>query len=211
MTQYRNSIPENSFNLKGDYGNMDYDTRNNLTAYLNYDVSFLRGPHWLSNGWQLNSLLSFHGGQPYSVLTGVDSSGTNEGADRATQVGNPVAGVNRSLVKGAGSLQWITSNAFTTPTNAYGLLARNSLYGPGFGDVDLSVFKTGHITEHVTAQFRAEMFNIFNRTNLAPIDNSLGDGSSFGTINTTIGNYNGAPGIGPGEPYNTQFALKVLF
>jgi hypothetical protein len=33
----------------------------------------------------------------------------------------------------------------------------------------------------------------------------------FGTITQTIGYYNGTPDIGPGEPFNTQFALKVLF
>jgi len=27
----------------------------------------------------------------------------------------------------------------------------------------------------------------------------------------TIGDYNGAPGIGPGEPFNVQFALKLVF
>ena len=54
------------------------------------------------------------------------------------------------------------------------------------------------------------MFNLFNFTNLAPPDSTLSD-SSFGTINSTIGNYNGAPGLGPGEPFNTQLALKIIF
>jgi hypothetical protein len=36
-------------------------------------------------------------------------------------------------------------------------------------------------------------------------------GTSLGTVTDTIGDYNGAPGIGPGEAFNTQFALKVLF
>jgi hypothetical protein len=49
------------------------------------------------------------------------------------------------------------------------------------------------------------MFNLFNRTDLAPPDNYLADGSAFGTITTTIGNYNGAPGIGP------RGTLKILF
>jgi hypothetical protein len=28
---------------------------------------------------------------------------------------------------------------------------------------------------------------------------------------TTIGSFNGAPGIGAGEPFNTQLALKIIF
>jgi hypothetical protein len=94
-------------------------------------------------------------------------------------------------------------------------MRRNQLNAPGYGDVDLSVFKNNKfaILDHpITTQFRVEMFNLFNRVNLAPPDNYLADGAgAFGTITQTIGYYNGAPGIGPGEPFNTQFALKILF
>jgi len=38
MTQYRGTLPQDSFNLKGDYGNMDYDTRHKFTAALNYEL-----------------------------------------------------------------------------------------------------------------------------------------------------------------------------
>jgi hypothetical protein len=78
--------------------------------------------------------------------------------------------------------------------------------------VDLSLIKNIPIyKERVRAQFRVEMFNIFNRTNLAQPLNNLGDGSSFGASVQTIGVSYGAPGIGSGEPYNTQLALKILF
>ena len=48
------------------------------------------------------------------------------------------------------------------------------------------------------------MFNVFNRTNLAQPLNNLGYGSCFGWSTSTIGVSYGAPGIGSGEPYNTQ-------
>ncbi len=215
MTQYRNQSFQNSNDPKADYGNMDYDTRNNFTAYLNYELpgDLLKGPHWLTHGWQANSLISLHGGQPYTVYTGSDTSGTGEGEDRVDQVGAFVKGP-RTIVNHSGSLAWFTNtnnSTFVSPTNAFGTMRRNQLYGPGFSDVDFSVFKNGQITEKVSAQFRVEMFNLFNRTNLAPPDSSYGDGSAFGTIGTTIGNYNGAPGLGPGEPFNTQLALKIIF
>ena len=54
------------------------------------------------------------------------------------------------------------------------------------------------------------MFNVGNRNNLAPPSASFGS-ASFGRVTDTIGDFNGAPGIGPGEPYNTQLALKLLF
>jgi hypothetical protein len=213
LTQYRNQSPQNSFDLKADYGNMDYDTRNAFVTYLNYAFpGDIPGPHWLTHGWQLNGLITLHGGQPYTVYTGMDSSGTGEGEDRVDQVGAFVKG-SRQIVDHSGSLSWFTNtnnSTFSVPSNLFGTMRRNQLFSPGYEDVDFSVFKDGHITERIAAQFRVEMFNLLNHTNLAPPDSSYSDGG-FGNITTTIGNYNGAPGIGPGEPFNTQFALKILF
>jgi hypothetical protein len=220
LTQYRNSNITNANCVQCDYGNMDYDTRHAFTSYLTYD---LPGSHILpalSSGWQLNSLVTFHSGQPFTVYTGTDESGTGEGEDRANLVAgvSPFAGASKKIVNG--SVQWVTSGAFfdstqlANPYYSFGDARRNQLTAPGYGDVDLSVFKNNKFElygHNVTTQFRVEMFNLFNRANLAPPDGSIGDGSAFGTITTTIGNYNGAPGIGPGEPYNTQFALKILF
>ena len=61
----------------------------------------------------------------------------------------------------------------------------------------------------MSVQFKANMYNLFNRTNLAPVGfPSTGEG---GTIGSTIGPYLGNPTIGPGEPFNTEFALKIIF
>jgi hypothetical protein len=99
-------------------------------------------------------------------------------------------------------------------------VGRNSLRGPGFADVDFAAVKNTAITERVNLQFRAEMFNLFNHTNL-PTPGSGAPGSttppgtrlnsSFGRISSTTGVYNGAPGIGAGEPFNIQLALKLIF
>ena len=210
MSQIIPLLPQDSTNVKGDYGNSDFDTRNTFSGYFTYDVpGSSHGPKWLSHGWQANSLISLHGGQPYSVYCGCDQSGTAEYSDRATQISNPFGGVDHSIQNGA--VQWINPAAFeAAPVNGtYGTSRRNQYFNPGFSDVDLSVFKNTRIGERVTAQFRVEMFNLFNRVNLAPVGNYLGGG--FGQSTTTIGAYNGAPGIGAGEPYNTQLALKILF
>jgi hypothetical protein len=58
-------------------------------------------------------------------------------------------------------------------------------------------------------QLRAEMFNLFNRINLASGPGSVDYGS--GLVNDTIGDFNGAPGIGPGEAFNMQLAAKIIF
>ena len=162
----------------------------------------------LTNGWVVNSLMNFHGGQPFTVHASGDISGTGEGNDRAVQIGNPTAGY---LGQKPGA-NWLNPAAFADPAPVnFGTSARNAYYGPGFSDVDLSVFKDTHFGEKLTIQLRAEMFNLFNRTNYAPPG---GGGVSVGgnfTLNDTIGDYNGAPGIGAGEAFNTQFGAKIIF
>ena len=102
----------------------------------------------------------------------------------------------------------------------FGDLRRNQIYGPGFSDVDLSVFKNIPITERVKAQFRVELFNLFNRINLASVfslDACIRTRPAgahrrwFQLVPTPIGDFNGAPGIGPGEAFNMQLALKITF
>jgi hypothetical protein len=205
--------PQNSFCLRCEYGNSDFDVPNTSATYITYDVPAGPGPKLLATGWQLNSLLNFHSGQPFTVYSSNSGgSGTGEYAERANFVPgiSPYAGVSHNVQDN--SVNWLNPAAFAPSANgAYGNTPRNVLHGPGYSDVDLSVFKNTHITEKVVAQFRVEMFNVFNRLNLAqPGDGYCTDSSSC-SIGATIGANYGAPGIGAGEPFNTQLAMKILF
>ena len=214
ISAYRGAIPYDSTNLKAEYGNGDFDTRQNLSLTLNWNVpGSSHGPQWLSHGWSVNSLMTFHGGQPLDEFrTGYDI------------IGNPFSGVSHAFSKSG--VTWINPAAFclpavddssgkggncpaSAPEVFGGSLGRNQIYGPGFSDVDLSVFKNIPITERFKAQFRVEMFNTFNRINLASGVGATSPAS--GVISDTIGDFNGAPGIGPGEAFNIQLGLKILF
>jgi hypothetical protein len=86
------------------------------------------------------------------------------------------------------------------------------------------VIKDFPVTEGVKAQFRGEMYNLFNRYNYkAPTlaaGNTAADkryaglnvsnASSTGQVISTIGGTS-APGIAVGEPFNVQLALKIIF
>jgi outer membrane receptor protein involved in Fe transport len=209
VTNYRGVLPQDNFNFKGDYSNSDFDTRNTFVSFVSYEIPGASwGPKELTHGWEIHSLLSFHGGQPFTVHASGDISGTNEGNDRAVQIGP----VNKGFQGQKPSANWLDPAAFADPAQGtFGTTRRNGYFGPGYSDVDFSVFKNTKIKERVTIQFRAEMFNLFNRNNFAPPGGGdVAVGGNF-TLNDTIGDYNGAPGIGAGEPFNTQFALKVLF
>jgi hypothetical protein len=205
VSAYRGALPQNNLNFKGDYGNSDFDTRNAFTSFLSYEVPGNQHLRMLTGGWQVNSLLTFHGGQPFTVHASGDISGTNEGNDRAVQIGPARVGYQGQST----TANWIDLSAFADPApGTFGTSRRNAFYAPGYSDVDLSVFKNTKVYEKLTIQLRAELFNLFNRTNFAPPSASVGGSSQ---LYDTIGDYNGAPGIGAGEPFNTQFGAKIIF
>jgi hypothetical protein len=228
ITAYRGTTPQNAFFVQGEYGNGDFDTRHNFTSLLTYDLPNASRAKYVLNGWQLSSFLSFHTGQPFNITTNVDTTGTGEGVQRVDLIGNPYAGVSHGFSKGG--VSWINASAFAAPApGTYGTLPRNYVYGPGYSSVDFSVIKNTKITERVNAQLRMELFNLFNRKNLAPPSGGCGTlgsatsplqsdrvctgitGSGLGVTADTIGDFNGAPGIGPGEAFNLQLGLKIIF
>jgi Carboxypeptidase regulatory-like domain/TonB dependent receptor len=211
MTEYRGSVAFDPNNLGLDYGSSDFDTRHNFNAFLTYDVpGSSHGPKILTHGWQVSSVLTFHSGQPFNFpnnqLSGTQRPGINLVAD-------PFAGVSHSFSKALGGStpgeQWVNPAAFVVlPAGVPGNLGRNAFVGPGFSDVDLSVIKNIALTERVRIQLRADMFNLFNHINLFSGAGSVG---SDGTIRDTEGDSQGAPGIGPGEPFNMQLVAKIIF
>ena len=215
VTAYRGALPQNSFDFKGDYGQSDFDQRNIFVGALDYEAPAAHFLPLLTGGWQATAKLAFHSGQPFSVFTDDQTDGTLEGTQRSNQIGNPYQGAKQEKVGGA----WLNAAAFADPAaGSYGTTRRNAYVAPGYGDIDLSVFKNTKIGERVSTQLRLEMFNVFNRTNFAP-PLSTGSGSynpnyttpSGLTLYDTIGDFNGAPGIGAGEPFNMQVGLKIIF
>jgi len=89
-------------------------------------------------------------------------------------------------------------------------MQRNSVRGPAFATVDAALVKNTVIHEGINLQIRAEIFNLFNRTNLANPSAGTLSSSTFGRSTSTRNN-SSAPGIGPGEPFNVQFAGKIIF
>ena len=214
VSQYR-AVVADSTNTKVDYGNSDNDTRHLFTTSITYEVPKAPWAHgwstYLVNGWQVSSLWNFHTGQPWNVTLPLQNL-----------IGDPFKSdsnytVNHSFTrdiiqKGASTgpgVQWVNPDAFaSSATGTFGNLSRNKYYGPGFGSVDLSVFKNIPIRERLKIQLRAEMFNLFNRVNFA---SGPGAVNGDGTVRDTIGDFNGAPGIGPGEAFNLQLAAKIIF
>ena len=90
-----------------------------------------------------------------------------------------------------------------------GNAGRNELVGPGLSNLDFSLVKNSKLAglDRGSVEFRAEVFNILNKSNFAaPIDNY------------TIFNQDGSAADGAGAVDQTQttsrqiqFGLKILF
>ncbi len=105
----------------------------------------------------------------------------------------------------------------------FGNMGRNIFRDTGFHNVDLSVSKSFKFGERFRAQFRAEMFNVFNHPNFANptggastygpggfSDPSTG-GGSFGCGCATPDNASVNPVLGSGSNRAIQLGLKFIF
>jgi hypothetical protein len=206
----RGVIPQNSYCLRCDYGNSDYDIRHTFATFISYALPTPSRAKLLLGGWQLNSLITLNTGTPFTVGSGTDSSQTREFNDRAEVVGNPFQNVPAANAA-TGTLYWFNPSAFAVPTlGTYSNQARNELRGPPTRQVDFSIFKVIRIRERLSLQLRGEIFNLLNNRNLSGA-NTNASSSGLGQITSTQDVGNGAPGIGTGAPRNVQLAAKIVF
>jgi len=192
-----NTGPPNPFNFRSARGPADFDqsARFNLSGVYALPKFNLRGAAAvLANGWSLNVITTIDSGLPFTVVSGTDRSLSGIGNDYADLVGNPArpSGANQIY-------QWFNTAAFApAATGTFGTAGRNILRGPGYFDVDASLFKEFVFTEHWRLQFRAESFNFENRANFQNPTASVSSGT-FGRITSAY------------DPRVLQFALKLFF
>jgi hypothetical protein len=145
-------------------------------------------------GWQVNGIVAARGGQPFTPLINFDNANSNGATQRPDVVGSTVG--TKSLT------EYFNTAAYAiAPPYSYGTAGRNSLRGPGYTDVDFSLFRDFPIFERVVLQLRAESFNILNHPNFANPDSTFED-ANFGKI-TAINSSS--------SPREFQFAGRLTF
>jgi hypothetical protein len=83
-------LPSDSTHPEREYASSDFDIRHRLTVSLNYLVPGKKGFGQMFEGWQVNSIISLYGAQPWGVMdAGTDSSLTGELNDRWNFYGSP--------------------------------------------------------------------------------------------------------------------------
>jgi len=180
--------------FKANYGNSDQDERNVFTFSALAQLPFGKGKRFANHvptavdevigGWQLNTITTLESGTPVTVTTSdylytaTDGTTSLAGAS-VTNRADLVAPIHytKSLH------EWFDTTAFAHPavinpngqTSTFiqpGTLGRNQLVGPGFRDLDASLFKDFPVIDGVVGQFRAEAFNL---TNTPAFTNPNGD------------------------------------
>ena len=151
-------------------------------AYAN---GLSRGADAVVGGWALSGIFNFEGGLYFSPYYVNSPTVLNSPIyDRPNQIGDPFKGgtvaANPSCVAPAQvrTVQtWYNPCAFVDPAQyTFGDAGRNSLLGPGYGEVDLSLTKSFVITERAHLDLKWDVFNALNRVNLAQ---PTGDGAAF--------------------------------
>jgi len=193
------NFPQNSRDLAAERGRSDFDIRQRFTLSYVYDIPIAKGHRYLG-GWQSAGVLTFQTGQPFTValLPDVDNSNTGRSNlgfgnnDRPNVVGNP------TLSNPTPQL-WFNTSAFVTPPRGnFGNAGRNIISGPGLQTVNVSIIKNTFIRERMSAQFRAEFFNLLDHNNFNLPDNFVGS-PTFGQVTSAQ------------NPRTVQLALKFLF
>jgi hypothetical protein len=162
-----------------DWGPAATDIRNLAAINATYDLPLGNGHRFLAglspgankaiSGWTLSAIATFESGFPFSPQLGYNPTGSGDSRNPVRPNINPnfTGSLYTHGTTAQRVAQYFNPNAFSTPvTGAVGNASRDSLTGPGYNDLDLSLTKNTQITERVRTQFRAEFFNILNHTNL---------------------------------------------
>ena len=110
-------------------------------------------------GWQVNNILSFFTGTPYSI----GSSGASLNMPGASQTADQIKPSVQKLGGIGKGTPFFDVDAFAPVTEArFGNTAYNILYGPGFANWDFGIFRNFRVSERFTVQFRGEGLNFTN-------------------------------------------------
>jgi hypothetical protein len=155
--------------------------------------------------WQLSGLVQARTGRPLTISV-TRSSGDLPDGNNSDQRADIVPGVN-PIPANQSPDQWINPAAFAVPARGtWGNAGRNILRGPDLFQVDLALQKQFPIGSQRSVQFRWEVFNAFNRANLANPNTNISSGVAFGRITGPLN-----LGYGTGTARQMQFMLRVNF
>ena len=162
------------------YGPTTGDYPDHFVLTGSYELPFGRGKHFLPGsgrafdlvigGWVLNSVYTW------------ESGGTIGSWGNVIYLGGPLNVQPRNLAQ-AFDVTRFDRVSTDQPSQNYRTFPQmfNNVRSDAANNVDLSMLKNFHVSDRMTAQFRFEAFNAFNRTQFAAPNISV-TAATFGTI-----------------------------
>ncbi len=220
-------VVQDFYNRKAEKAIASFDFPQVLKLTWIYELPFGHGRKWLNtggsfdrlvSGWQLTAIQNYRSGDPL-VITSSLSPGIAMNSNTGLVRADIVPGVSQTLsspgLDVTNGTAYLNPLAFAdppaSPDNGFALRIGNSpgfllhTRGPGHSSEDFGIVKNTRLTERIGLQFRADMFNVFNRTGKGDPDTCLcdglpSDGGTFGLI------------FDPGhDPRVIQLALRLNF
>ncbi|MBV9743725.1 MAG: Plug domain-containing protein [Acidobacteriia bacterium] len=199
-------------NLRAEKALATFDSRNRLVLSYAIDLPFGPGHKFLNGGnsfesklvggWSVSGISTFQDGFPIALT----ATGTAMGPGYGRRP-NVVAGCNKQTSGSAQSRinDWFNASCFTVPA-AYTLgnegATDPTLRTAGIANYDFSLLKKTPITERFNLEFRGEIYNLFNRVQFGPPNNSVttAANATTGQITTQVN-----------QPRLVQLAMRLIF
>jgi hypothetical protein len=191
-------------------GNFTYDTAPSsfdiphlLALSFGAELPFGHGKHFLDGagplanalvgGWQLQSIINYRSGLPFTPTVSRDIANTGAPGQRPNRIGSGEA-ANPTLDA------WFDKSAFVEPAAlTYGNSGRNILRSDHQWNVDASLFKRFSGRGSSRLEFRAEAFNLLNTPYFAEPNTAI-DTAAAGRVTSTSN-----------IARQLQFGLKYIF
>ena len=195
----------NPFNFFFSRGNSDLTRTHRFVNSFVWDLPRLQKGSTagaILGNWRLSGITSLQSGRPFSVGAS-NNAVAGAGSARADLIGQGYPVLDPGRPKGERLAAYFDKTRFANPApNTYGTLGRNSLFGPGYANVDMSLAKgwgLPFLGEAGRVEYRFEAFNLFNATHMSnPVT---------GLTNPNFGRITGTDG----DPRILQMALKVAW
>jgi hypothetical protein len=193
----------NQIDFRSNRGRADTDKTHTFVQSYIYELPFGPRGRWLRSGvarwiagdWQLNGIFTAESGLPLNITFSNATLNAPGNSNRPNISGKPeIYGE-----VGVGN-KWLDTTKFSAPApNTFGSVGRNVLSGPGFLNLDFSVFRKFPITERHTLEFRMESFNFTNTPHFNNPNMSFGS-AGFGEVTTAMQ-----------DQRQIQFGMKLIF
>jgi hypothetical protein len=211
--------PQTFYDLEADFALGAYHQPYNNTTSFVLDLPIGAGRRFLGDaspvvdaiigGWQIAGVNTIFAGEPvtfiYTPAAAFQVSGIQQDFRGANNYRPNIIGEVQVPKDQRNAQNWFSRAAVAVPTDPsqpFGNAPRNEYRGPTVWQMDLAAAKRIGLPWRTSSiEFRAEFFNLFNRTNFrAPTGNSVNaSNAAFGTLTATY------------DPRIIQFGVKVNY